>query len=77
MRFTTPLLALALLAAALPSSALAQNFSVDFTNCTEFAGEGPVSLAAAKPLVPHGFTVAEAAARPISSSVPQAAAPLR
>ena len=62
MRFATSFFAFALLSAtALPSAAIAQNFSVDFTNCTEFAGEGPVSLAAAKPLVPHGFTVAEAA----------------
>ncbi len=41
-------------------SAAAQSrtdFSVDFTNCSEFAGEGPVSLAAAKPLVPAEFTI--------------------
>ncbi len=36
------------------------DFSVDFTNCSEFAGEGPVSLAAATPLVPPGFTIAGA-----------------
>ena len=35
-------------------------FSVDFFNCTEFAGEGPVSLAKAAPLVPQGYTVAGA-----------------
>jgi hypothetical protein len=35
-------------------------FSVDFTKCTEFAGEGPVSLAKAQPLVPVGFTIAPA-----------------
>jgi hypothetical protein len=33
------------------------DFSVDFTNCSEFAGEGPVSLAAATPLVPAEFTI--------------------
>ncbi len=37
-------------------------FTVDFTNCTEFAGEGPVSLAKAQPLVPSGFTIAPAGA---------------
>ena len=36
-------------------------FSVDFTNCTEFAGEGPVSLTKAEPLVPKGFTIAQVA----------------
>jgi hypothetical protein len=46
--------------ASLTFSAAAQSrndFSVDFTNCSEFAGEGPVSLAAAKPLVPEEFTI--------------------
>jgi len=46
--------------AALGLSASAQShndFSVDFTNCSEFAGEGPVSLAAAAPLVPSEFTI--------------------
>jgi len=33
------------------------DFSVDFKDCSEFAGEGPVSLAAARPLVPAGFTI--------------------
>lgn len=33
-------------------------FTVDFTNCSEFAGEGPVSMAGAAPLVPSGFTIA-------------------
>jgi hypothetical protein len=36
-----------------------RNFGVDFTDCTEFAGEGPVSLAVAKPLVPDGYTIAK------------------
>ncbi|MBB6145882.1 hypothetical protein HNQ77_003852 [Silvibacterium bohemicum] len=36
------------------------DFTVDFTNCSEFAGEGPISLAAAAPLVPKGFAVAGA-----------------
>ena len=35
-------------------------FSVDFSNCTEFAGEGPVAVAQAVPLVPQGYTVAGA-----------------
>lgn len=52
-------LALALVASA-ALTASAQNFTVDFTNCTEFAGEGPVSLAAAAPLVPKPFTIAGA-----------------
>lgn len=34
------------------------DFTVDFTNCSEFAGEGPVSLAAAAPLLPAGYTLA-------------------
>jgi hypothetical protein len=33
------------------------DFSVDFTNCSEFAGEGPVSLSAASPLVPSEFAI--------------------
>jgi len=37
-----------------------RGFTVDFTNCSEFAGEGPVSLAKAKPLVPSGFGIAAA-----------------
>jgi hypothetical protein len=37
-------------------------FTVDFSNCTEFAGEGPVSLAKAQPLVPATFTIAPAGA---------------
>ncbi len=54
-------LALALLASAsLTVSLTAQNFAVDFTNCSEFAGEGPVSLAAAAPLVPKPFVIAGA-----------------
>ena len=35
----------------------AQDFSVDFTNCTEFAGEGPVPYGNAAPLVPAGYTL--------------------
>ena len=35
-----------------------RDFSVDFHNCTEFAGEGPVSLAVAQTLVPKDdFTI--------------------
>ncbi len=33
-------------------------FTVDFSNCSEFAGEGPVSLSAAEPLVPAGYALA-------------------
>jgi hypothetical protein len=33
------------------------DFSVDFTNGSELAGEGPVLLAKAAPLVPSGFTI--------------------
>ena len=43
------------------SSARAQtfpDFTVDFSNCSEFAGEGPVSLSAAAPLVPAGYALA-------------------
>jgi hypothetical protein len=46
--------------AALGLSASAQSradFSVDFSNCSEFAGEGPISLTAAKPLVPAEFSI--------------------
>lgn len=41
------------------SSALADDasFTVNFTNCTEFAGEGYVPLANAQPLVPAGYTI--------------------
>jgi hypothetical protein len=50
------------LAFALTASARSRtDFTVDFTNCSEFAGEGPVSLAAAAPLVPRGYTLTEAA----------------
>jgi hypothetical protein len=53
-----PKLALAVAAFTLTASAQTRtDFTVDFTNCSEFAGEGPVSLAAAKPLVPSGFTI--------------------
>ena len=34
-----------------------RDFSVDFANCSEFAGEGPVALAKAAPLVPSGYTI--------------------
>jgi hypothetical protein len=57
-------LALIILALALTLTASAQSrtdFTVDFTNCSEFAGEGPVSLAAAAPLVPRGYTITGAA----------------
>jgi hypothetical protein len=50
------LLAVAALGSRLPAQTFT-DFSVDFTNCSEFAGEGPISLAAAAPLVPSGFTI--------------------
>ena len=46
------------LALALGISARAQAFGVDFTECTEFAGQGPVALSAATALVPEGFATA-------------------
>jgi hypothetical protein len=61
MRPSTSLMFLSVFAALCSPVAQAQisrGFTVDFTNCSEFAGEGPVSLAAATPLVPHGYTVA-------------------
>jgi hypothetical protein len=35
-----------------------RGFAVDFTNCSEFAGEGPVSLGVATPLVPTEYRIA-------------------
>jgi hypothetical protein len=37
-----------------------RGFAVDFANCSEFAGEGPVSLGVASPLVPTGYSIAVA-----------------
>ena len=37
-----------------------RSFDVQFTGCTEFVGWGPVSLAAAQPLVPAGYVIAGA-----------------
>jgi hypothetical protein len=37
-----------------------QDFTVHFSNCSEFAGWGPVSLTQAQPLVPTGYTIASA-----------------
>ncbi|WP_263377997.1 hypothetical protein [Granulicella paludicola] len=57
--FRSTHIALALLASAtLAFPIAAQNFTVDFTNCSEFVGEGPVSLAVAQPLVPKPFVIA-------------------
>lgn len=54
------MLALAVAGVAAPASAQAQlgapGFSVDFSQCTEFAGVGPVDLARASSLVPSAFT---------------------
>ena len=41
-------------------SAGAPSFKVQFAGCTEFVGWGPVSLAAAQPLVPAGYVIAGA-----------------
>ena len=57
MRLATTLLTFAFITAPLALAQHGHNFSVDFTNCSEFAGEGPVSLTAAAPLVPKVFTI--------------------
>lgn len=41
-------------------SADTPSFKVQFAGCTEFVGWGPVSLAAAQPLVPAGYVIAGA-----------------
>ncbi|ADW67277.1 hypothetical protein [Granulicella tundricola] len=61
MRVFAALSGLALLCSTFASAQFQRGFSVDFTDCTEFAGEGPISYAAAAPLVPHGFTIARSA----------------
>jgi hypothetical protein len=38
-----------------------RSFKVQFGGCSEFVGWGPVSLAAAQPLVPAGYVIARAA----------------
>ena len=43
------------------ASADARSFTVRFAGCTEFVGWGPVTLAAAQPLVPAGYVIAGAA----------------
>jgi hypothetical protein len=43
------------------ASADAHSFNVQFSGCREFVGWGPVSLAAAQPLVPAGYVIAGAA----------------
>jgi hypothetical protein len=53
--------AVILLSAGAAVAAGMPSFSVAFSNCTEFAGWGPISLAAAQPLVPAGYTIAGAA----------------
>jgi len=42
------------------TSADSRSFNVQFAGCTEFVGWGPVSLAAAQPLVPAGYMIAGA-----------------
>jgi hypothetical protein len=39
------------------TSADAHSFKVEFANCTEFVGEGPVSLPLAQRLVPSGYVI--------------------
>ena len=41
-------------------SADTPSFKVQFAGCTEFVGWGPVSLAAAEPVVPAGYVIAGA-----------------
>jgi hypothetical protein len=43
------------------ASADTRSFKVQFSGCTEFVGWGPVSLAAAQPLVPAGYVIAGSA----------------
>ncbi len=50
-------LAPALFLAAPQAQAGQSTFKVSFMNCTEFAGEGYVSLALAQKLVPEGYTI--------------------
>jgi hypothetical protein len=60
----TPLRALVLalcLCGAQLASADTRSFKVQFAGCSEFVGWGPVSLAAAQPLVPAGYVIAGAA----------------
>ena len=40
------------------ASADSHSFSVEFANCTEFVGEGPVPLPLAQRLVPSGYVIA-------------------
>jgi hypothetical protein len=42
------------------TAADSRSFNVQFAGCTEFVGWGPVSLAAAQPLVPAGYVIAGA-----------------
>jgi hypothetical protein len=42
------------------ASADGLSFSVAFSNCEEFVGEGPVALASAQKLVPQGYPIAAA-----------------
>jgi hypothetical protein len=43
------------------ASADTHSFKVQFAGCSEFVGWGPISLAAAQPLVPPGYVIAGAA----------------
>jgi len=52
------LLILATMAASHAEADSDRDFTVDFVNCSEFAGEGPVSLTEATPLVPTGYSIA-------------------
>jgi len=54
-------IAVVCLFACFPARAEHSVFTTAFTNCSEFAGEGNVSLAQAQPLVPPGYTITGAA----------------
>jgi hypothetical protein len=61
MRLLLLCLALAILGAGPAAQARPRGFTTYFTNCSEFAGEGTVSLSQARPLVPAGYTITGAA----------------
>ena len=57
-----PIIVLAICWHAAPLAAAdTRSFTVRFAGCTEFFGWGPVSFAAAQPLVPAGYVISEAA----------------
>jgi len=54
------LLLVSMLGASFAEAQMDRGFAVDFANCSEFAGEGPVSLGFASPLVPSGYSISVA-----------------